>query len=362
MFRAMSSQRTRSSIIAASIAVLLAACGGGETASTPAPAPQPTAPAPAPAAPASDADCVAVTARLAHHVSEADGFHVGAVAFAAAVNENTNGRVTIELFPNSQLGGYTENPENIRQEQLEFAIVDGSVLANYWPEASVIDLPFTFASQQEYYDLLDGEFGDYYKARIAEETGIEFISATSSGFRNMFFSGTREVVTPADLKGVVLRVPNAPLYVQIFTLLETVPTVVEAGELYNAVQTGIVEGFEFPLPALVALSLQEVVNTMSVTQHIHTAPMLGVGAWFMDSLCEYDEEVIRDMARTVHEPITRAFYEKTIANVGTALDAANVKVITADIAAFRQSVQPIYKEFRTANGDDLWNKLEAGRK
>lgn len=357
MFRAMSSQRTRSTIIAASTSVLLAACGGGETASTPAPAPQPTAPA----APASDADCVAVTARLAHHVSETDGFHIGSIAFAEAVNKTTNGRVTIDLFPNSQLGTYTENPENIRQGQLEFAIVDGSVLANYWPEASVIDLPFTFASQQEYYDLLDGEFGDYYKARIAEETGIEFISATSSGFRNMFFRGTREVVTPADLKGVALRVPNAPLYLQIFTLLETVPTVVEAGELYNAVQTGIVEGFEFPLPALVSLSLQEVVDTMSVTQHIHTAPMLGVGSGFMDSLCEYDAKVIRDMAKSVHEPTTRANYEETIANVGAKLDAANVRVIQGDIPAFREAVQPIYEEFRAANGDDLWNRLQAAR-
>lgn len=359
MSRARSGPSTRSTIIAASIAVLLAACGGGETASAPAPAPQPAAPA-APA-PAPDADCVAVTVRLAHHIGETDGFHIGAIAFAEAVNKNTNGRVTINVFPSSQLGGYTENPENVLQEELEFALVDTSVLANYFPEGSIIDLPFSFESQQEFYDLMDGEFGDYLKARVAEETGIELIGVTSAGFRNMFFRGTREVVTPADLEGAALRVPNAPLYVQIFTLLETVPTVVEAGELYNAVQTGIVEGFEFPLPALVSLSLQEVVDSMSVTQHIHTAPKLGVGSWFMDSICEFDAEVIREMAKTVFEPTTRGVYEETIAGVGTTIQGAGIKVIDADIPAFRQAVQPIYEEFRAKNGDDLWNRLQAAR-
>lgn len=349
----------RSSIAVASISLLLAACGGSEEAAAPAPAPAPAE------APTEEADptegCAAVTARLAHHVGETDGFHVGAIAFAEAVSEQTDGRVTVELFPNSQIGGYTENPENILQEELEFALVDTSVLANYFPEGSIIDLPFMFETQQEFYDLMDGEFGDYLKAKMADEIGIELLVVTSSGFRNMFFRGDREVVQPSDLKDVVLRVPNAPLYVQIFTLLETVPTVVEAGELYNAVQTGIVEGFEFPLPALVSLSLQEVVDKMSVTQHIHTAPKLGVGSWFMDSLCENDANVIREVAKSVFETTTRAAYEELLAGVGSTIADAGVETITADIPAFRDAVQPIYAEFQAANGTDLWDRLEAAR-
>ena len=334
--------------------LFLTACGGGGEEAAPA------APAPAPEADPAEG-CEPITANASHHITAASAAHKGMVALAEDVAARTDGRVTIEVFSDAQLGGLGEMAENLRSGAVEIALIDTGQLSRFVPEVGVFNLPFLFEDMTEFNTLMDGPVGDAVNAKAIDEAGVVPLYWSAVGLRNMYFNG-KEVRTPADIAGLKMRVPEAPVWVSTFNALGTQVAAIPAGELYQAVETGVVDGFELPLGTSVDLKLYEPVTSMSVTGHILTDILIAASPVFVDKLCDFDREALF-AAADVAEAATR---DQWVADNEAALVVLTEEltiVDDVDIAAFRAATDSVNEEFVAANGSELYDliKAELGR-
>lgn len=304
------------------------------------------------------AGCTTVEARASHHVSEESPDHLAFQAFVDEVATRTDGRVQIEIFPSAQLGGLVENAENVRTGGIDLAILDSTGVSHFFPEIGAFDLPFQFTSSDQFHEVIDSDFGDYLDDRLRSEVGIEPLYWYSVGLRNMFFGqGVEPVASPDNLSGITMRVPNSPVYQQTFALLGASAVVVEAGELYTSLQTGVVDGFEFPLGPVLDFSLEELIATMSVTGHIHSLHFTAASSGFWESLCEQDREAVA-AAASVGSDLARESWQTETQEALDAFASAGIETVEVDRQSFVDAVQPMYEEFTTANGDDLLGRLQ----
>jgi TRAP-type transport system periplasmic protein len=303
---------------------------------------------------ADTAGCEEVTARASHHISSASAVHVGLERLAADVLEATDGRVTIEVLSDAQLGGLGEMTENLRSNVVQIALIDTGTLSQFDGEMGVFDLPFMFEDMTEFNDLMDGEVGDLVADRV-RAVGPEPLYWSAVGLRSMFFNGVT-VTGPDDMAGLTMRVPEAPVWVDTFRALGTSPTAIPAGDLYTSVQTGVVDGFELPHGTTVDLALNEVATDMTISGHILTNILIAASSGFLDSLCDADREAII-AASADAEQVTREGWLSDNEEAEEVLFAELNVVDSPDLEAFRAATESVHEDFRAANGDELYEAV-----
>lgn len=169
----------------------------------------------------------------------------------------TGGKLDIKVFPANQLGSDTDLLSQVRSGGVEFFNQASSILATLTPAAGIVNTGFAFPDYGTVWKAMDGDLGGYIRAQI-EKSGIIAVSKPwDNGFRQIS-SSTRVVKTPADLKGFKIRVPQAPMLTSLFKSLDAGPAPINFNELYSALQTGVVEGQENPLPIIATAKLYEV--------------------------------------------------------------------------------------------------------
>lgn len=299
-----------------------------------------------------DADCQPVTARASHHITSASAAHQGLETLAEEVEAATEGRVTIEIFSDAQLGGLGEMTENLRSGVVQIALIDSGTLSQFDSELGVFDLPFMFEQMEEFNELMDSEVGETVNDRV-RDVGVEPLYWSAVGLRSMFFSDTR-VEGPDDMRGLTMRVPEAPVWVDTFRALGTSPTAIPAGELYTAVQTGVVDGFELPHGTVVDLALNEVADHMTVSGHILTNILIAASPSFLESLCAADRDALLAAAEAA-EADTRAGWVEDNSAAEEVLFAELEVVDSPDLEAFRAAVEPVHEAFVAENGSELYD-------
>jgi TRAP-type transport system periplasmic protein len=226
------------------------------------------------------ANAAEFTYKLGHDQPVSHPQNTRAVEAAAAITKESNGRLTVSVFPNNQLGGDTQMLAQLRSGALELLQIGDNILANVVPCASVAGLPFAFKDYNQLWTTLDGELGHYIQAQI-EKVGLHpFEKRWDAGFRQVFTS-ERQVNSVADMKGLRLRVPEAPIQLSTFRAFGSSPTPINNSELYTALQTHLVDGGEQPLVSIESARYYEVTKHISMTRHQPTPfEMLANGtAW-----------------------------------------------------------------------------------
>ncbi len=301
------------------------------------------------------AECVSVNAKASHHISSASAVHRGLEVLAQQISDGTEGRVTIDIASDAQLGGLAEMPENLRSGAVDIALVDAGAMSVFDPELGVTDLPFLWETMDEFNDVMDSSVGDQMNSKV-KAIGIEPLYWSAVGLRDMFFVDTA-VTTPDQLAGLKMRVPEAPVWVQTFEALNASPTPIPAGELYTALQSGVIDGFEFPLGSMVDLKLNEVVDYQTKTGHILTHIMIGAAPAFLEKLCA-DDRAALETAVSEAQDATRQGWKDDNAAAAEIL-AAELTVNEADLEAFREATAPVHENFVAANGSDLYDAIKA---
>jgi tripartite ATP-independent transporter DctP family solute receptor len=224
------------------------------------------------------ADAAQFTYKLGHDQPVAHPQNTRAVEAADAITKESGGRLKVEVFPNNQLGGDTQMLAQLRSGALELLQIGDNILANVVPCASVAGIPFAFKDYTQLWTTLDGELGRYIQARI-EKVGLHaFDKRWDAGFRQVFTSD-RDVKSVADMKGLKLRVPEAPIQLSTFRAFGSSPTPINNSELYTALQTHLVDGGEQPLVSIESARYYEVTKYISMTRHQPTPfEMLANGA------------------------------------------------------------------------------------
>jgi tripartite ATP-independent transporter DctP family solute receptor len=304
------------------------------------------------------ADAAEFTYKLGHDQPVTHPQNVRVVEAAKKIAEESGGRLVVQVYPNNQLGGDTEMLAQLRSGALELMQVGDNILANVVPAASDTSLPFVFSEYKQLWDAMDGDFGAYIHAEI-EKTGLHvFEKGWDAGFRNVFTSN-RSVHDAADMKGLKLRVPEAPIQLAFFRALGASPTPVNNNELYTAIQTHLVDGAEQPLISIESAKLYEVSKYISLTRHQPTPfEMLANGAAWQRLPASLQEILSRNLNAA-------ALLERAdIANGETALEqefrTQGQTIITPDRASFREVIARagLYAKWRDTYGTKPFALLE----
>ena len=224
------------------------------------------------------AQAAPVVLRLGHVVEPIAPYAQAATFFAEKLKEKTNGAVEVQVFPNSQLGNQRDMIEGMIFGTVDMCMSTTAVLGNFVPELSVFDLPFLFRDRAHAYKALDSLGMEL--AKLGEQRGFKLLVMMENGVRHTTNS-KRPIRKPEDMKGLKVRVMEQVTFIKMMELLGASPTPMAFGEVYTALQKGVIDGQENPLSTITTSRLFEVQKYISLTGHTYSAePMLiGMKAW-----------------------------------------------------------------------------------
>ena len=234
--------------------------------------------------------------KIGHGAAESFHMHRALLKFEELVETGSNGEIDVQIFPSSQMGPDREMIEGVQTGVLEMAIPPLSFFAGWDPAFAVIELPYMYASKDIAFDVLDGAAGDSMLARV-ENQGLVGLGWLELGVRNVT-NNVRPIASPQDLEGVKLRTMKVPAHVATFESLGANPTPMNFGEVYSALQQGVIDGQENPLAIITSQRFYEVQKYLSTTGHVFAVYMPVVSKPFFDSLSAEHQQLIRaSMAR-----------------------------------------------------------------
>jgi tripartite ATP-independent transporter DctP family solute receptor len=217
---------------------------------------------------------------------------------ASRIKAATSGRVEIQVFPNSQLGGDTDMLSQARSGALELFVTAGLILSSLAPAAAITGLGFIFKDYQQIWPALDGALGERLRTAFTR-SGLQPIAPVFDlGFREVT-SSRGPIQNPGDFAGFKVRVPPSPIYVSLFKALGAAPVAINFSELYSALQTGIVTGQENPLSLIESGKLFEVQKFCSLTNHVWD------GLWLVSSPAAW-ERIPAALRGTIQEHLHAA--------------------------------------------------------
>lgn len=282
---------------------------------------------------------------------------------ADRIKTETNGRLEIQVFPNSALGSSPDMISQVRSGGLEFHAQSGPGLSQLVPATGLNSLGFAFRNEAEIWPAMDGELGAYVRRQIARANLVPFDAMWGHGFRHVTRSNAA-VTSPADMNGTKLRVPPGAIFVSLFQAMGASPTTISFNELYPALQTKVVDGQENPLALILTGKLYEVQKYVSLTGH------MWAGYWFLANRRAWEAlpVTVRDVVtRVVNESARgqRAELARLEASYQQELLAKGMLINTVDKNAFRAKLSEAgyYRDWQSKYGDEAWALLEkfAGR-
>jgi tripartite ATP-independent transporter DctP family solute receptor len=270
---------------------------------------------------------------------------VMADAFAKEVKAKSGGRIEVQVFGAGALGGERDLVEGVKNGFIQAGLASG-VMANFFPSAMVTDIPYLFPSDDVADKVMDGPFGQKLSADLTAATGMHNLCFGEVGFRH-FSTGKTPVRSPKDLAGLKIRVQETPLYVTEMKALGAQPTPIAFPELYTALQTGVVDGQENPVPTMIFAKLFEVQKHVTLDGHNYGIDWFVMSDKFYKSLPPDLLKVVTDAANVAcaeERKANRAFSasgSKTLAEKGVTVYTPT----PAEMAQFRAAAQPPVIDF-----------------
>ncbi len=282
---------------------------------------------------------------------ETDPYAIGARAFKQAVERESKGRIEVQLFPNRALGDEKPLLEGMRLGTVEAAIITNAVVAQIEPAFQINDMPFLYSDEAQAQKILDGPVGDKLRKKL-ETKGVVLLGFMEGGFRAMI-NNVRPVMTPADVKGVKYRVMQNPVYIAMFSSLGGNAVPMAWAETFTAVQQGAIDGLEIPPTVIDQNKLFEVTKFLSLTNHTYSVIDLLMSKRVFDRQPD-------DLKKAIVKAAAEATIQQRVASLAASqsviatLESKGMKVNkVADIGPFRESVKPVYEQFKTSIGPDI---------
>jgi tripartite ATP-independent transporter DctP family solute receptor len=296
--------------------------------------------------------CLAVGTAAAQQQLRGWNIHVpdypvshGMERFAELVEERTDGRYQLEVFHSGELGDQPDAIEQIQFGAIDFAVFNLVPMNPVVPETMVASLPFIFSSSEQMYEIMDGEIGDEIAGYMAEQ-GIVSLAWYDSGSRSFYTTDT-PIHGPEDIQGLTIRVQSSDLFLRMIEVMGGNPSVIAFGELYTALQTGVVDGAENNWPSYESTGHYEVSPYYTVNEHSVIPETLAVSAQLWERLSEEDREIFREAARESAELQRRLWQEREVVS-RRIVEEAGVTIIEGDDVdkqAFQDAMAPVYDEF-----------------
>lgn len=291
------------------------------------------------------ADAADMVLRLADNQPEGYPTVIGDREFARLVEERTNGRIKIEVYPGGILG---DEPSTIEQAQfgaIDFVRTSISPMANFEPAMNALMLPFLYPSGDFMFQVLESEIGERIIKGL-EAHGLVGLTWYDAGARS-FYTRNKVVRRPEDLAGLRIRVQESPLYMDLVRALGASPTPIAWGEVYTALQTGVVDAAENNFPSWYANSHHEVAPYFTVNEHSRIPELIIMSKMTWDRLNPGDRQIIKQAAldSTKVQCEAWAAMEKEAVDKAVAAGGHVTYLTDEEKKAFQNAVMPLYDKY-----------------
>lgn len=259
------------------------------------------------------------------------------------LNKETNGKISIKVYPNSQLGSEKDTIEQVKLGALDFIRINSGTLNTVCPAMTVPVLPFLFRDKAHMRAVLDGPIGDEILADCASH-GLVGLAFYDSGARS--FYATTPIRKLEDLKGKKIRVQQSDIWVSMMKLLGANATPMPAGEVFTGLKSGLIDGAENNWPSYDNFHHYEAAKNYTLSEHSMAPEVLLISKRVFDSFTPEEQAQVRKAAKN-SVGYMRQLWDAMEISSREKVEKAGVEVITIDKAPFQAAVQPLYDQFVT---------------
>lgn len=284
--------------------------------------------------------------RIAHSQSETHPDHIGLMAFEKYVEDRLGDKYDVQIFPNELLGASVKAIELTQTGAIDFVVCSTGNLETFDDIYSIFSIPYLFNSTDAYYRAMEDETIRQTLYKATESSGFEAVTWFDAGTRN--FYTTKAVKTPEDLKGLKLRVQQSPSNVNMVKAFGAAAAPMSFGEVYTAIQQGVIDGAENNELALTNNKHGEVAKYYIYDQHQMVPDMLVGNVKFLDSLSP-EERSVFDEAADIATQTERKEWVVQVEKAKEQAMAMGVKFSDVDIELFKSKVVSLQQQMINDN-------------
>ncbi|WP_442487364.1 DctP family TRAP transporter solute-binding subunit [Halomonas litopenaei] len=296
------------------------------------------------------------TFSFAHVLIEDTPNGKAALAFKKEVEENSDGRISINVLPAAQVGGDVEIIEQIQMGLVDIGIPPTATLGNFEPRLQILDLPFLISTYDDMEAVLDGDVGREILDTL-EDDGMHAFNFWGAGFRHMT-NNVRAIESPEDLDAIRMRTMQAPIIISTYENYGANATAMAFTEVYNGLQQGVVEGQENPLANIYTMRFHEVQDYLSLTSHAYHAyaAVMNKDAW--ESLPEDLQQVMLEAFDNGRDASRQMTLEDEDVIMSEIKDEIAINEISDEARqAFVEASMPVHEDYEDVVTPELLHKV-----
>lgn len=273
--------------------------------------------------------------------------------FARRVNDLSGGKMTVDVFEGSSLGSEAQNLEALTAGTLDMAVIAVEFYVNSIPQLGALILPYVYEDYDQVQKVLESEAGQYANEQLLNVAKVKNLGYYVMAFRNMYT--TKEIKTVDDLAGLKMRVPESSLYVDTFKMMGAAPTPLASSEVYTALDTGVVEGFENTADSCLHMSIFEVAQYFNQTNHLNAPTTFSMSAKVFDELNEDEQNLLLEAGLEASHYGLQSTKDSDEAN-RQALKEKGMTFVDTDVDSMRNKID--YNSYEFMQSDEAKKLFE----
>ncbi len=286
--------------------------------------------------------------RISHAQSETHPEHIGLLKFKEYVEENLGDKYEVQIYPNELLGGAQKAIELTQTGAIDFVVAGTANLETFAEIYEIFSMPYLFTSEEAYHaTMMDTEYMTENVYESTDEAGFRVLTWYNAGSRS--FYATKPIETPEDLKGLKIRVQQSPASIKMANAFGAAASPMSFGEVYTAIQQGVIDGAENNELALTNNKHGEVAKYYSYNRHQMVPDMLIGNLKFLNSLSEEELKIFEEAAALSTEVELEEWDVQVEEAKRIAQEEMNVEFIDVDVQVFRDAVSSVQDEMLVEN-------------
>ncbi|MGR3806894.1 TRAP transporter substrate-binding protein [Pasteurella testudinis] len=294
-----------------------------------------------------------VTLKLAHNLDQSHVVHQALDQLAKDLKEKSNGELNLRIYPSSQMGGPRETVEMVQNNALDMTKASASELEPFVSEFAIFSLPYLFSDEDHFKRVLYGPIGEEITLK-SKDSGFKIIASYVAGTRS--FYAKKPIHSPADLKGMKIRVVPTPTTNKSMELLGASPVPIPFGEVYTAIQQGVIDGAENNIPSYYQTRHVEVAKFYSQDERVSVPDYLVISNASWNKLNSEQQTLLMQAAKD-SEILQQKLWDEEVIRSKAESEKLGATFIEVDKQPFRDALAPIYDDF--AKDPNLSKLMEA---
>lgn len=280
--------------------------------------------------------------RIGHNQSTNHPSHIGLTAFQEYINTELGDKYVVEVYPSELLGSQTDMVQLTQTGAIDFCIASNSILETFSENYSIFNLPYLFASQEAYHAAMDDPELTSPIFDSTVQAGFTSVTWLDAGTRN-FYTIDKPIYSPADLKGLKIRVQQSPTNIEMMRLLGGSATPMGFGEVYTSLQSGIIDGAENNELALRDNGHGDICKYYSYDMHQMIPDLLIGNNAFLEGLSDEERAIFEEGFKILNQTQREAWVEGVEDSINNAINNQGVEFIYPDTKPFQDAVLPLHE-------------------